>query len=203
LPELPSKTVSTLPANWFAGDDQTLRAAVPLVLDELRRTAHYYHDHHHHHHHLNHHHVRNERPDQTVQSTALVHEACLRLEKQGAAHFPNRAHFLALCGQLMRQILVEYARSGNAAKRDRGYRLALAENLAFHARSVDMVAPDDGLNELAKLDQKQSQIVELRFFGGRSIDETGDRLQLSPAAVKRHWATARLCRHHRMNKEQQ
>jgi RNA polymerase sigma factor (TIGR02999 family) len=152
LPELPSKSVSALLANWYAGDGEALQAAVPLVYDQLRRVAHHY--------------LRNERPDHTLQSTALVHEAYLRLEKQGAAPFQNRAHFLAICAQLMRQILVEYARNRNAAKRDGGYRLTLDDNLAFKMPSVDMVALDDALNELAKLDQQQCRIVEMRFFGG-------------------------------------
>jgi len=152
LPELPSKNVSALLANWYAGDGEALQAAVPLVYAELRRVAHHY--------------LRNERPDHTLQSTALVHEAYLRLEKQGAAPFQNRAHFLAICAQLMRQILVEYVRNRNAAKRDGGYRLTLDDNLAFKMPSVDMVALDDALNELAKLDQQQCRIVEMRFFGG-------------------------------------
>ena len=152
MPELPSKNVSALLANWYAGDGEALQAAVPLVYAELRRVAHHY--------------LRNERPDHTLQSTALVHEAYLRLEKQGAAPFQNRAHFLAICAQLMRQILVEYARNRNAAKRDGGYRLTLDDNLAFKMPSVDMVALDDALNELAKLDQQQCRIVEMRFFGG-------------------------------------
>ena len=186
MSELPSKNVSTLLANWYAGDEEAWRAAVPLVYDELRQAAHHY--------------LRNERPDHTLQSTALVHEAYLRLEKQGAAEFKNREHFLAICAQLMRQILVEYARSRNAAKRDGGYRLTLDESVAFKTLGVDMVTLDDALNELAKLDQKQSQIVELRFFGGLSIEETSRALNLSPNTVKRHWATARLWLHHQMNK---
>jgi RNA polymerase sigma factor (TIGR02999 family) len=186
LEPLPSETVSKLLANWHAGDEQALHVVLPLVYDELRRAAHHY--------------LRKERPDHTLQSTALVHEAYLRLEKQGAAQFQNRAHFLAICAQLMRQILVEYARNRNAAKRDGGYRLTLDDNLAFKTRSVDMVALDDALKELAKLDQKQSQIVELRFFGGLSIEETSDALNLSPTTVKRHWATARLWLHHQMSK---
>ena len=105
--QLPPKTVSELLANWQAGDEEAFRAAVPLVYDELRRIAHHY--------------LRNERPGHTLQSTALVHEAYLRLEKQGAAPFQNREHFLAICAQLMRQILVEYARSRKAARRDGGY----------------------------------------------------------------------------------
>jgi RNA polymerase sigma factor (TIGR02999 family) len=184
--ELSPKTVSELLENLRAGDDEALRAALPFVYDELRRIAHHY--------------LRNERPGHTLQSTALVHEAYLRLERQGAARFQNREHFLAICAQLMRQILVEYARGRNAAKRDGGCRLELDDNLAFKTRSVDMVALDDALNELAKLDGQQSRIVELRFFGGLSIEETAQALNLSPTTVKRHWATARLWLHHEMAK---
>jgi len=184
LSQLPPKTVSELLADLRAGDNGALRAAVPLVYEELRRIAHHY--------------LRKERPGHTLQSTALVHEAYLRLERQGAAPFQNREHLLAICAQLMRQILVEYARSRNAAKRDGGYRLTLDDNLAFKARSVDMVALDDALKELAKLDQQQSRIVELRFFGGLSIEETSRALNLSPTTVKRHWATAKLWLHHQM-----
>ena len=154
------------------------------MYEELRQVAHRY--------------LRQERPDHTLQSTALVHETYMRLEKQGAAQFQNREHFIAICAQLMRQILVEYARSRNAAKRDGGCRLTVDDNLAFKTRSVDMVALDDALNELAKLDQQQSRIVELRFFGGLSIDETSRALNLSPTTVKRHWATARLWLHHQL-----
>jgi RNA polymerase sigma factor (TIGR02999 family) len=184
LPQLPPKTVSQLLANLRAGDDEALRAAIPLVYDELRRLAHHY--------------LQKERPGHTLQSTALVHEAYLRLEKQGAAQIQNREHFLAICAQLMRQILVEYARSRNAAKRDGGFRLELDDNLAFKTRNINMVALDDALNELAKLDQQQSRIVELRFFGGLSIEETSRVLGLSPTTVKRHWASARLWLHHQM-----
>ncbi|HXZ41990.1 MAG TPA: ECF-type sigma factor, partial [Terriglobales bacterium] len=102
--------------------------------------------------------------------------------------------------QLMRQILVEYARSRNAAKRDGGFRLTLDDALAFKVQSVDMVALDDALNELAKLDPQQSRIVELRFFGGLSIEGTSRALNLSPMTVKRHWAMARLWLHHQMAK---
>jgi RNA polymerase sigma factor (TIGR02999 family) len=165
---------------------EALRAAVPLVYDELRRMAHYY--------------LQKERPGHTLQSTALVHEAYLRLEKQGATEFQNREHLLAICAQLMRQILVEYARSRNAAKRDGGLRLELDDALAFKTRSVDMVALDDALSELAKLDPQQSRIVELRFFGGLSIEETSRVLNLSPTTVKKYWATARVWLHHQMAK---
>jgi RNA polymerase sigma factor (TIGR02999 family) len=186
LEQLSPETISKLLENWHAGDDQALHEVLPLVYDELRRSAHRY--------------LRNERPDHTLQSTALVHEAYLRLEKQGAAQFQNREHFLAICAQLMRQILVEYARTRNAAKRDGGCRLTLDDNLAFKTRSVDMVALDDALNELAKLDQQQCRIVELRFFGGLSIEETAQAMNLSPTTVKRHWATAKLWLHHQISR---
>jgi RNA polymerase sigma factor (TIGR02999 family) len=142
--------------------------------------------------------LQKERPDHSLQSTALVHEAYLRLEKQGAGQFQNREHFLAICAQLMRQILVEHARSRRAAKRDGGFRLTLEDALGFKAPHLDLVALDDALNLLARLDEQQSRIVELRFFGGLSIEETAQALNLSPTTVKRHWATAKLWLHHQM-----
>jgi RNA polymerase sigma factor (TIGR02999 family) len=185
LSQLPSNTVNHLLAKLQSGDEQALRAVFPLVYNELRNVAHRY--------------LRNERPDHTLQSTALVHEAYLRLEKQGAAEFKNRDHFVAICAQLMRQILVEYARSRKAAKRDGGFRISLSGDMASKAPSLDMIALDEALNELAKLDAQQSRIVELRFFGGLSIEETSNVMNLSPTTVKRHWATARLWLHHQMS----
>ena len=185
MSQLPFNTVSKLLANWDAADGQALRAIFPLVYDELRRLAHNY--------------LRRERPDHTLQSAALVHEAYLRLEKQGTNQFVNREHFLAICAQLMRQILVESARSRKAAKRDAGFRITLDDGVAGKTRSVDMIALDDALNELAKLDRQQSRIVEMRFFGGLSIEETARVLNVSPTTVKRHWATARLWLHHQMS----
>lgn len=184
MSQVPSKIVSQLLEDWYSGDDEALRAVLPLVYEELRRVAHGY--------------LRKERPNHTLQSTALVHEAYLRLEKQGAAKFENRAHFLAICAQLMRQILVEYARQRRAAKRDGGDRVTL-DGLAFKSRSVDMIALDNSLNELARLDPQQSRIVDLRFFGGLSIDEISDVMKLSPRTVKRHWASARLWLHRQMS----
>jgi RNA polymerase sigma factor (TIGR02999 family) len=180
------KTVSALLANWQAGDDEALRAAVPLVYSELRRIAHRY--------------LQKERQGHTLQSTAPVHEAYLRLEKHGAAPLQNREHFLAICAQLMRQILVDQARNRKAARRDGGLRLTLDEALAFKARSLDMVALDDALNELAKLDPQQSRIVELRFFGGLSIEETSRAMGLAPTTVKKYWAMARLWLYHQLAK---
>jgi RNA polymerase sigma factor (TIGR02999 family) len=180
-----SQIVRQLLADWHAGDDEAMRAVVPLVYDELRRVAHR--------------HLRKERPEHSLQSTALVHEAYLRLEKQGAAKIENRAHFLAICAQLMRQILVDYARTRRAAKRDGGERVTL-DGLPFKSPSVDMIALDEALTELARLDPQRSRIVELRFFGGLSIEETSSLLNLSPMTVKRHWATARLWLHRELSK---
>jgi DNA-directed RNA polymerase specialized sigma24 family protein len=168
---LSPKPVTLLLAQWNAGNDEALHAALPQVYDELRRLAGHY--------------MRGERPDHTLQGTALVHEAYLRLEKQGAVRFNDRSHFVAICAQLMRQILVEHARTHRAAKRNGGIKLTL----------------DDALTELAKLDAQQCKIVELRFFGGLSIEESAQALGLSPATVKRHWATARLWLHQQMKAE--
>lgn len=183
-----SKSVSRLLAQWHAGDDEALRDVLPLVYDELRRLAHHY--------------MRQERDGHTLQSTALVHEAYLRLGKQGGTPFKDRNHFVAVCAQLMRQILVEYARRRGAAKRDAGYLLTLDDSVEFKNRNLDLVALDDALTELARLDPQQSRIVEMRFFGGLSIEETSEVLSVSPATVKRHWATARLWLHHQLKEDE-
>lgn len=182
-----SQPVSALLAQWQAGDEEALRTLVPLVYDELRRLAHRY--------------LQKERPDHTLQSTALVHEAYVRLVKQEGGKFQNRAHFFAISAQLMRQILIEYARSQRAAKRDRGQKVTLNDEVALvkKSRSVDLVALDEALEGLAKLDAQQSRIVELRFFGGLSIEETAQVLGISPATVKRDWSTAKAWLHHEMS----
>ena len=186
MSRLSSKPVSELLAKWEAGDGEALRALVPLIYNELRRLAHHY--------------LRSERPDHTLQSTALVHEAYLRLVKQEPAHFENRAHFFAVSAQLMRQILVEYARRRRAAKRDGGHRLTLEDAQSLlKGRSVDLAALDDALNGLARLDARQSRIVELRFFGGLTLEETAQVLGISEATVRRDWATARVWLHHEMS----
>lgn len=187
MSELPSQPVSELLAKWQAGDEESLRCVVPLVYAELRRLAH--------------HQLRGEHPGHTLQSTALVHEAYLRLMQQEPKLFENRAHFVAVCAQLMRQILVQYARRRKAAKRDWGYRLTLDGAIALsRSRGVDLLALDDALNGLTKLDAQQSRIVELRFFGGLSIEETANILNVSPATVKRHWTTARAWLHKQISK---
>jgi RNA polymerase sigma factor (TIGR02999 family) len=187
VPEPLFQPISELLFKWRAGEEESLRLLVPLVYKELRRLAHY--------------HLRRERPNHTLQTTALVHEAYLCLMKQEPMDFENRAHFFAVCARLMRQILVQYARRRNAAKRGGGYQLTLDGAVALaESRSVDLVALDEALNELAKLDPQQSQIVEMRFFGGLSIEETSQVLGISPATVKRHWTTARVWLNHEISK---
>ncbi len=183
MPELPLQPVSELLAKWRAGDEECLSRVIPLVYRELRRIAHRY--------------LRHERPDHTLQTTALVHEAYLSLRKQQPIQFQNREHFLAVSANLMRQILVQYARRRNAAKRKGGNKVTLDNALLlFPTSSVDLMALDDALRGLAELDSQQSRIVELRFFAGLSIEETSRVLGVSPATIKRDWTTARiwLCR---------
>ena len=178
MPGTTPQPVSELLAQWRAGDEESLRRLVPLVYHELRRLAHCY--------------LRRERADHTLQTTALVHEAYLCLMKQEPINLENRAHFFAVCANLMRQILIQYARRRKAAKRGAGCKLTLNDAMTVVAdRNVDVIALDDALNGLAKLDRQQSRIVELRFFGGLSIEETSQVLGISPATVKRHWTTAR------------
>jgi RNA polymerase sigma factor (TIGR02999 family) len=160
--ETSPQLVTGLLAKWQAGDEEGLRALFPVVYDELRRVAHYQ--------------LQKERPDHTLQSMALVHEAYLRLVKQGGAKIENREHFLAICALLMRQILVEYARKHRAAKRGGGEKETLLEGMALaRGRSLDLLSLDTALNSLAKMDAQQSRVVELRFFGGLSIEETARR----------------------------
>jgi len=186
--ESSQQVVTRLLAKWQAGDEEGLRALFPVVYNELRRVAHY--------------HLQKERPDHTFQSMALVHEAYLRLVKQGGANIENREHFLAICALLMRQILVEYARRHRAAKRGGGEKETLLDGMALaRGRSVDLMTLDAALDLLAKLDSQQSRVVELRFFGGLSIAETARVMEISPATVKRDWATARLWLHHEMNRQ--
>ena len=171
--------VSQLLEKWRAGDSEALNSLVPLVYADLRRLAHRY--------------LQKQRPNNTFQSTALVHEAYLRLAKHEKMRFENRAHFFAVLARIMRQILVDYARNQHAAKRDAGIKLVLDEAIApSPMRQVKVVMLDDALQRLSRLDLRQSQIVELRFFGGLSLEETALVLGVSPATVKREWLTARL-----------
>jgi RNA polymerase sigma factor (TIGR02999 family) len=174
----PPKPVTELLTSWRAGDAAALEALIPVVYDELHRLAHHY--------------LRGERRGHTLQSTALVNEAYLRLVSQGPGQIGDRAHFIGVAAHLMRQILVDYARAQHAAKRDGGRRIALEEALhPLQVEDVDVIDLDKALKGLEQLDEKQSRIVELRFFGGLSIEDTATLIGLSPATVKREWAMAK------------
>lgn len=173
-----SQPVSELLVRWRAGDQQALEELVPLVYNELRDIARY--------------HLQRERPGHTLQSAALVHEAYLRLLDQRPFETENRAHFLAVASRLMRQILVDYARSHGAAKRGADRRVELDASLLLpQVRSTDLIALDDALSDLAQLDQQQCRIVELRFFGGLAIEDIAEVLGISPSTVKRDWNVAK------------
>ena len=173
-----SQPVSELLVRWRAGDQQALEELVPLVYKELRDIARY--------------HLQRERPGHTLQSAALVHEAYLRLLDQRPFETENRAHFLAVASRLMRQILVDYARSHGAAKRGADRRVELDASVVLpQVRSTDLIALDDALSDLAQLDQQQCRIVELRFFGGLAIEDIAEALSISPSTVKRDWNVAK------------
>ncbi len=176
---MPPSDVTTLLRRWTAGDKSAIDQLAPLIYAELRKLAHRQ--------------LRRERRNRTLQSTALVHEAWLRLVDQKQAHWRDRAHFFAVSGQMMRRILVDHARAQHAEKRGGGASvLALDETMDMPAqRSLEMIALDDALNELARLDARQSQVIELRFFAGLSIDETAEALGVSKATVNRDWVTGR------------
>ena len=184
-----SKPVTELLGRWREGDRQALDALMPLVYGELRRLAHY--------------HLQRERGEHTLQSTALVHEAYLRLAGNTPPQWQNRAHFFGIAAHVMRQILVEYAR-GHAAEKRGGSacRVTLDESIALSAQvDVDVVALDQALTELSEMDEQQGRIVELRFFGGLTIEDTSEVLGISPATVKRDWITARAWLHRAISGE--
>jgi RNA polymerase sigma factor (TIGR02999 family) len=171
--------VTNLLLRWGGGDREALDALAPLVYDELRRLAARY--------------LRRERLDHTLQSTALVHEAYLRLIDQRNVRWQNRAQFFGLAAELIRRILVDHARAKQAAKRGgSAYKLTLDEALdASEPRDLDLVRLDDVLQGLGKIDPQQSRVVELRFFAGLTIEETAEVLGISPATVKRDWLVAK------------
>lgn len=176
----PRDTFEALLARARSGDEDALSVLVPLVYDELRRVAAAF--------------VRRERPGSTLQATALVHEAYLRLRRDldGAPH--NRAHFFAIAARSMRQILVERARARAAEKRGGDHvRVTFGPDLPVEAegRPIDVEAIDLALTRLEAFDAELATLVELRFFGGLSIEETADAMSLSPATIKRRWTLAR------------
>ena len=185
--DLPVGAVTEWLCRWTDGDPQALERLLPLVYDELRRLAQR--------------HLRHERGDHTLQSTGLVHEAFLRLAKDSVVKWQSRAQFFQLASKLMRHVLVDHARARRAGKRGGGQAAVPLDDAAdtalappdwqAEAQRLDILALDQALQRLARLDPQQSQVVELRFFGGLSVDEAAATLDVSPATVKREWNCAR------------
>jgi RNA polymerase sigma factor (TIGR02999 family) len=166
-------------ADWSNRDPAARDRLVPVVYEELRRLAHHY--------------MRHEREGHTLQTTALVNELYLRLAGIDGMKWRDRAHFFAMAATLMRRVLVDYARQRGRDKRGAGLSvISLDDNVIAPQRAVDVVALDDALERLAAVDPQQGRVVELRFFAGLSVKETAEALNISPATVKRDWATAKL-----------
>jgi RNA polymerase sigma factor (TIGR02999 family) len=181
--------IEALLAIWGEGDREALYSLMPLLYDELRRVARQQ--------------LRKIPAAHTLQTTALVHEAYLRLHQQFRGQFQNKSHFIAICALLMRQILVGHEREKRAAKR--GGRLNKCtledEHAVMKGQPVDLLDLDRALTELSRLDAEQGRIVELRFFGGLSIEETAKVLGKSPATIKRDWSSARIWLYQQLNGE--
>ncbi len=179
MPADSSRQVTILLQHWAQGDESALGDLVPVVYRELHRLAH--------------HHLQSERSDHTLQSTALVNEVFLRLLGSEPVELRNRAHFVAVASRLMRQILVDYARSRRANKRDGGCRIE-AEALADLPIQGDaqLLALDDAMDDLSRLDERQAEIVEMKFFGGLTAPEISEVLGISLTTVERDWTVARL-----------
>lgn len=170
--------VTQLLAAWSDGDEAALEQLVPIIHAELRRLAKHY--------------LRRERPGHTLQTSALVNEAYLRLINWKTARFESRAHFFGVSAQLMRRILVDFARRRPRVQGESVRHVSLEEALTVSAESdADLVALDEALSELSKLDPRKARIVELRFFGGLSVDETAEFLGISPATALREWNKAK------------
>jgi RNA polymerase sigma factor (TIGR02999 family) len=170
--------VTSLLQQWSSGHEQALDLLLPQIHHELRKLAASY--------------LRKERPDHTLQPTALVNEAFLKLVDQRAVKWQNRAHFFGIAAQAMRRILVDHARAHAAAKRGAAVRkVPLDAGLAGRAMDVDLLALDEALTRLAALDPQQSRIVELRFFGGLTMEETAEVMRISPATIGREWRVAK------------
>jgi len=170
--------VSQLLQAWSGGDQNALETLTPIVFDELRRLARRY--------------MRRERPGHSLQTTALVNEAYIRLVDYKRMQWQNRAHFFAVSAQLMRRILVDHARRHNLKRGGDAQQVSLEEAAAVNGeRTTDLIALDDAMNALARIDPRKVQVVEMRFFGGLSVEETAEVLKVSPVTVMRDWSTAK------------
>lgn len=184
-----SKEVTVFLKAWSGGNREAADRLMTLVYKEMRKLAASY--------------IKNQRPDHTLQPTALVHEAYLKLIDTSEINWQDRAHFFAVAAQTMRNILVDHARASSADKRGGSVqKIALDEAVGFSERQdVDLIDLDEALQKLSEQDELQSRIVELRFFGGLTIEETAEVVKLSPATVKREWAMARAWLFRRMKDE--
>jgi RNA polymerase sigma factor (TIGR02999 family) len=173
------KSITQLLIEWRDGDEKALDRLMPLVYGELNRLAHRY--------------MRRERPGHSFQTNDLVNEAYLRLIDHKGMRWQNRAHFYAVAAQAMRRILVDRARSRASVKRGGGIeRVDLDQaNAASEKQAADLVALDNALNELAAIDPRKAKVVEMRYFGGMSVDETAEALEVSAVTVMRDWGTAK------------
>jgi RNA polymerase sigma factor (TIGR02999 family) len=164
---------------WSDGDQSALQGLTPIVYGELRRLAHRY--------------MKHERPGHSLQTTALVNEAYMRLVNYKRMQWQNRAHFFAVSAQVMRRILVDHARGHNVKRGAGAQHISLEEaSVVGGDRAADLAALDDAMNALARLDPRKVQVVEMRFFGGLSVAETAEVLKVSPVTVRRDWSTAKL-----------
>jgi len=177
--DLSTDDISTLLRAWSEGDQSALERLTPAVYEELRRLAHYY--------------MRGERAGHSLQTTALVNEAYMRLVDFTRMQWQDRAHFFAVSGRVMRRILVDHARRQNVKRGADAIHVSLEEvAVVGDDRTADLVALDDALNALARLDSRKVQIIEMRFFGGLSVEEAAEVLKISPATVRRDWSIAKL-----------
>ena len=183
-----SQNVTQLLIGWSNGDRQALDALLPVVYEELRKQAARY--------------LRRERPGHTLQTTALIHEAYMKLVDQKNVHWQNRAHFFGIAAQLMRRILVDHARTKKRAKRGgSNIRVSFNDaNVPAPSQNFDIVAVDEALARLSEIDEQQSRIVELRFFSGLTVEETAEVLAISPATVKRDWSMAKAWLHREISR---
>jgi len=184
---LPSGELTRLLLAWGAGDEQALDDLLPVVYRELYNMARRY--------------MAGERPDHTLQASALVNEAYLRLVDVRQMQWQNRAHFFGVCAQLMRRILVDFGRRRHYLKRGGGVRpVNLSEDLVIGAQTTNLVALDDALNALAAVDPRKVRVVELRFFAGLSVNETAEVLKVAPDTVVRDWRLAKVWLHCELQK---
>ena len=184
------KEITRLLVAWGDGDESALEELTPLVHEELHRLAHHY--------------MGHERPGHTLQTTALVNEAYVRLIDWKNVRWQNRSHFYAVAAQMMRRILVDFARSRPLPKRDGGARrvtLDEAGSVAQAQQDPDLLALDEALNKLAAIDERKSRIVELKFFGGLSVEETAEVLGVAPVTVMREWAKAKAWLYRELSKQ--